>query len=202
MRGHSNAQDDRTCGINDRPRPRTLDSHERVFGFPVPREGGHSIQKAVEAMMAGKARVFIGMGSNFVRAVPDTARAYAAMSRLDLTVGINTALNRGHVIHRRAALILPVSSRSEVIRTEKGERTPATEDVVAQLTALRGVLEPASPDCMAEAEIVCRMAMATLPQARTRRAEFAQDYAPIPIEFVDTLRGTPAAKSTPMRLVV
>ncbi len=177
VRGHSNVQGDRTCGINDRPTQKLLDSYERVFGFPVPRQDGHNVIKAVEAMMAGEARVFIGMGGNFVRAVPDTERAYAAMSQLDLTVGINTKLNRGHVIHGREALILPVISRSEMIRTEKGEQALTIEDMVAQVTASRGTLEPASPDCMAEAEIVCRMAMATLPESRTRWAEFAQDYA-------------------------
>ncbi len=177
VRGHSNVQGDRTCGINDRPSRQTLDSYERVFGFPVPREDGHNVQKAVEAMMAGEARVFIGMGGNFIRAVPDTERAYEAMSRLDLTVCINTKLNRSHVIHGREALILPVISRSEIIRTAKGEQALTIEDMVAQVTASRGVLDPASPDCRAEAEIVCRIAMAALPASRTRWAEFAQDYA-------------------------
>ena len=177
VRGHSNVQGDRTCGINDRPRQQTLDSYERVFGFKVPREDGHNVQKAVEAMMSGEARVFIGMGGNFARAVPDTDRTYQAMSQLDLTVGINTKLNRGHLIHGREALILPVISRSEIIRTEKGEQALTIEDMVAQVTASRGKLEPASPDCMAEAEIVCRMAMAALPDSNTRWAEFAQDYA-------------------------
>ncbi|MBA4490491.1 FdhF/YdeP family oxidoreductase [Paracoccus sp. S1E-3] len=177
VRGHSNVQGDRTCGINDRPRQQMLDNYERVFGFPVPREDGHNVQKAVEAMMTGEARIFIGMGGNFVRAVPDTERSYQAMSQLDLTVGINTKLNRGHVIHGREALILPVISRSEVIQTEKGEQALTIEDMVAQVTASRGTLEPASPDCMAEAEIVCRIAMATLPDSRTPWTEFAQDYA-------------------------
>ena len=177
VRGHSNVQGDRTCGINDRPTQHVLDAYERVFGFKVPREDGHNVQKAVEAMMAGEARVFIGMGGNFARAVPDTDRTYRAMAQLDLTVGINTKLNRGHLIHGKEALILPVIARSEVIRTEKGEQTLTIEDMVAQVTGSRGILEPASPDCMAEAEIVCRMAMATLPDSRTRWAEFAQDYS-------------------------
>ena len=177
VRGHSNVQGDRTCGIDDRPEPSTLDAYERVFGFSVPREDGHDVQKAVEAMIAGEARVFIGMGGNFVRAVPDTDRIQAAMAGLDLTVGINTKLNRQHLTHGREALILPVISRSEVIRTAKGEQALTIEDMVAQVTASRGVLEPASPDCMAEAEIVCRMAQATLPDTRTRWSDFAQDYA-------------------------
>ena len=36
-------------------------------------------------MLAGTAKVFIGLGGNFVRAVPDTERAFDAMAKLDLT---------------------------------------------------------------------------------------------------------------------
>lgn len=176
VRGHSNVQGDRTCGINDRPTPELLDAYQRVFGFDAPREDGHNVQKAVEAMYAGQARVFIGMGGNFARAVPDTDRTYAAMGKLDLTVGINTKLNRGHLIHGREALILPVIARSEVICTAKGPQTLTIEDMIAKVTASRGVLEPPSDDCMAEVEIVGRIAMAALPETRTTWAAFAADY--------------------------
>src|SRR3546814_17568263 len=72
-------------------------------------------------MLAGEAKVVIGLGGNFVRAVPDTERAYAAMRSLDLTVGIATKLNRGHLVHGREALLLPVVARSERIETAEGE---------------------------------------------------------------------------------
>ncbi|PZO63510.1 MAG: formate dehydrogenase [Paracoccus denitrificans] len=176
IRGHSNVQGDRTCGINDRPKPETLDDYQAVFDFPVPRENGHNVKEAVNALLRGSARVFIGLGGNFVHAVPDTPLVYAAMARLDLTVGISTKLNRSHVIHGKEALILPVIARSEVIRTELGEQTVTVEDMIAQVTASVGVAEPASPDCMAEAEIVCRIALATLQDSTTPWARFAQDY--------------------------
>lgn len=185
IRGHSNVQGDRTCGIDDQPSRALLDRIEKVFGFSPPSEPGHNTLKAIEAMMRGEARVFIGMGGNFVRAVPDTNRSYEAMRRLDLTVGVNTKLNRGHLVHGREALILPVVSRSEVIRTSKGEQAVSIEDSVAKVTASRGVLEPASPDCKPEVEIVCRMAMATLPGSRTPWAEFAEDYALIRDRIAD-----------------
>lgn len=179
IRGHSNVQGDRTCGIDDQPPQALLDRVEEVFGFSPPREHGHNTVKAVEAMMRGEARVFIGMGGNFVRAVPDTDRSYEAMRRLDLTVGINTKLNRGHLVHGRDALILPVISRSEIIRTSKGEQTLTIEDAVAKVTASKGVLEPASPECRPEVEIVCRMAMAALPDSKIPWADFIEDYASI-----------------------
>ncbi|MBX3568933.1 MAG: FdhF/YdeP family oxidoreductase [Rhizobiaceae bacterium] len=176
IRGHSNVQGDRTCGIDDQPSQQLLDSVEKVFGFAAPRQPGHNARRAVAAMMAGEARVFIGLGGNFVRAVPDTERSYAAMRGLDLTVGINTKLNRQHVVHGREALILPVIARSETIVTSKGEQALSIEDSMSKVTASRGVLEPASPDCRPEVEIVCRMAMAALPRTTTGWAAFAEDY--------------------------
>jgi len=177
IRGHSNVQGDRTCGIDDQPPQALLDRVGQVFGFSPPRQAGHNTLKAIDAMMRGEARVFIGMGGNFVRAIPDTARSYAAMRQLDLTVCVNTKLNRGHLVHGREALILPVVSRSEIIRTPKGEQAVTIEDSVAKVTASKGVLEPASPDCKPEVEIICGIAMATLPASTIPWAQFAQDYA-------------------------
>jgi formate dehydrogenase major subunit len=127
-------------------------------------------------MEAGTAKVFIGLGGNFVRAVPDTERAYVAMRQLELTVGIATKLNRGHLVHGRDALILPVVSRSERIVTNAGEQFVTIEDSMSNVTASRGVLEPASAQCMPEVEIVCRMAMATLPHSKLPWETYIHDY--------------------------
>ena len=113
---------------------------------------------------------------NFVRAVPDTERAYAAMRTLDLTVGIATKLNRGHLVHGKDALLLPVIARSERIETTLGEQFVTIEDSMSNVTASRGVLEPASPDLLTETEIVCRMAMATLPDSKVEWARYIDDY--------------------------
>ncbi|MEZ4286868.1 MAG: FdhF/YdeP family oxidoreductase [Polyangiales bacterium] len=166
IRGHSNVQGDRTVGIDERPSHVYLDRVQEVFGFDPPREFGHHTLEAVEAMMAGTAKVFIGMGGNFVRAVPDTDRAYAAMRKLDLTVAISTKLNRGHVIHGKNALILPVIARSERIETDAGEQFITIEDAMAKVSASKGLFDPASPACLSEVEIVCRMARATLPKSK------------------------------------
>ncbi|QDZ12909.1 FdhF/YdeP family oxidoreductase [Devosia ginsengisoli] len=185
IRGHSNVQGDRTVGIDEKPTPAYLDRVREVFGFEPPREHGHHTVESVEAMKSGQAKVFIGLGGNFVRAVPDTEQAYAAMQKLALTVGIATKLNRGHLVHGRDALILPVVARSEYIRTGKGEQFITIEDSMSNVTASRGVLEPASVDCMPEVEIVCRMAMATLPDSKVDWASYIDDY--------DAIRGSIAA---------
>ena len=176
IRGHSNVQGDRTVGIDEKPSQAYLDRLRDVFGFEPPRQPGHHTIACIAAMEAGTAKVFVGMGGNFARAVPDTDRAYAAMRRLDLTVGIATKLNKGHLIHGRDALILPVIARSEVLRTAAGEQFVTIEDSMSNVTASRGVLEPASPDLLGEVEIVCRMAMATLPQSKVPWDSYMRDY--------------------------
>ncbi|HDS1510774.1 FdhF/YdeP family oxidoreductase [Stenotrophomonas maltophilia] len=179
IRGHSNVQGDRTVGIDEKPKPAYLDRVQQVFGFDPPREHGHHVVESIEAMLDGSAKVFIGLGGNFIHAVPDTPRAYEAMRGLELTVGIATKLNRGHLVHGRDALILPVVARSERIVTPAGEQFVTIEDAMSNVTASRGVLEPVSTDVLPEGEIVCRMAMATLPYSKVDWAGCMHDYAPI-----------------------
>lgn len=179
IRGHSNVQGDRTVGIDEKPKPAYLDRVQQVFGFDPPREHGHHVVESIEAMLDGSARVFIGLGGNFIHAVPDTPRAYEAMRGLDLTVGIATKLNRGHLVHGRDALILPVVARSERIVTPAGEQFVTIEDAMSNVTASRGVLEPVSTEVLPEVEIVCRMAMAALPHSKVDWARCMHDYAPI-----------------------
>jgi len=179
IRGHSNVQGDRTVGIDEKPKPAYLDRVREVFGFDPPRANGHHVVESIQAMLDGQAKVFIGLGGNFIHAVPDTPRAYEAMQRLELTVGIATKLNRGHLVHGRDALILPVVARSEWIRTPAGEQFVTIEDAMSNVSASRGVLEPVSEHVLPEVEIVCRMAMATLPDSRVDWASCMHDYAPI-----------------------
>ena len=176
IRGHSNVQGDRTVGIDEKPSQAYLDRVREVFGFEPPRAHGHHVVESIAAMLDGTAKMFIGMGGNFIHAVPDTERAYAAMRNLQLTVGIATKLNRGHLVHGRDALILPVVARSEWIRTPSGEQFVTIEDAMSNVTASRGVLEPASAQLLPEVEIVCRMAMATLPDSRVDWAGYMHDY--------------------------
>ena len=101
-------------GVDENPKPEFLDQIKKVFGFEPPRARGHRVVDAVQAMVDGRAKVFIGLGGNFVRAVPDWPAAEAAMRRLKLTVAVSTKLNRGHLVHGEQALILPVLARSDI----------------------------------------------------------------------------------------
>lgn len=179
IRGHSNVQGDRTVGVDEQPSDKYLDRVRDIFGFEPPRARGHHTVETVAAMEAGTAKVFIGLGGNFIRAVPDTERSYAAMRKLALTVAITTKLNRGHLVHGRDALMLPVIARSEVIRTAAGEQFVTIEDSMSNVTSSRGVLPPASPHLLAEVEIVCRIALATLPQSKVDWKRYINDYEAI-----------------------
>jgi anaerobic selenocysteine-containing dehydrogenase len=99
VRGHSNVQGDRTMGIDEKRSPALLNQLRDVFGFEPPPAHGHNVVQAVQAMVDGRAKVFVGLGGNFVRAVPDWTIAEAAMRRMRLTVGINTKLSRAHLVH-------------------------------------------------------------------------------------------------------
>ncbi len=167
VRGHSNVQGDRTVGIDEKPTEAYLDQLAKVFKFEPPRAHGHGVVTSIEAMMRGEVRVFLAMGGNFVAAVPDTPVAAAAMRSVALTVGVNTKLNRGHLIHGKEALILPCRARSEFDEQSGVLQSVTVEDSMSFVHASGGLLEPASPDLMSEVAIVCGMAKAIFPDRHT-----------------------------------
>jgi molybdopterin-dependent oxidoreductase alpha subunit len=162
VRGHSNVQGDRTMGIWDRPPGHFLDSLRDEFGFEPPREHGFDTVAAIKALRDGDAKVFIGMGGNFVSAAPDTQTTEEAFRGAALTVHVSTKLNRSHVTHGREALILPALGRSERDQTGGLTQRVTVEDSMSAVHASQGPLEPASPQLRSEVDIVCSLAQATL----------------------------------------
>jgi anaerobic selenocysteine-containing dehydrogenase len=145
VRGHSNVQGDRTVGITEKPGKEFLDQLQQVFGFNPPREHGHDVVHALDAMMRGEAKAFIGLGGNFVAAAPDTPLIYDAFRKLNLTVSVATKLNRTHLPHGRNSFVLPCLARSEIDRTPGGMVQAVTiEDAMSMVQASRGVVAPAS----------------------------------------------------------
>jgi len=176
VRGHSNVQGDRTVGITERPTPEFLDRLKAAFGFEPPRDHGHAVVGTVEAIVRGDAKVFIGLGGNFVAAIPDTEIAARAMRRLNLTVGINTKLNRGHLVHGRKALILPCLGRTELDEQAEGPQMVTIEDSTCVVQASAGRNRPASPHLLSEPAIIAGMARATLPKSRIDWEEMVANY--------------------------
>jgi formate dehydrogenase major subunit len=176
VRGHSNVQGDRTVGVDEKPKPAFLDRLGQAFAFDPPRAHGHNVVHAIEAMLDGRAKVFIGMGGNFVAAVPDKPLVEAAMRKLRLTVAVTTKLNRGHLIHGTEALILPCLARSEIDFQKSGPQSVTVEDSMSMVHASGGLLSPASEHLKSEVAVVCGMARATLTDTAIDWQAFEDDY--------------------------
>jgi formate dehydrogenase major subunit len=176
VRGHSNVQGDRTMGVDEKPTPAFLDQLKKVFGFEPPHARGHHVVNAVRAMVDGRAKVFIGLGGNFVRAVPDWTVAEVAMRRMRLTVGISTKLNRGHLVHGEDALILPCLARSDIDMQAGGRQSVTVEDSMSMVHASSGLVHPPSEQLKSEVAVVCGMAKAALPDCGIDWDSYVADY--------------------------
>lgn len=176
VRGHSNVQGDRTMGIWEKPKPAFLDALAAEFGFEPPREHGLDTVDAIRAMRDGKARLFLGMGGNFVRATPDSAVTEAALRNCRLTAQVSTKLNRSHAVTGELALILPTLGRTERDDQDSGPQFVSVEDSMGMVHASRGRLAPASEHLLSEVSIVCRLARAALPDSGIGWDAMERDY--------------------------
>ncbi|MEM6801760.1 MAG: FdhF/YdeP family oxidoreductase [Bacteroidota bacterium] len=162
VRGHSNVQGDRTMGIWEAPKEAFLDKLKAHFNFEPPRHHGLAVVPAIEAMHAGKAKVFIAMGGNFISATPDTEYTAEALRKCELSVHVSTKLNRSHIVHGERALILPCIARSEVDRQAKGKQFVSIENSMGVVQQSKGSLTPASDTLLSEPAIIAGMAKETL----------------------------------------
>ena len=162
VRGHSNVQGDRTMGIWERPSAAFLDRVGKAIGFEPPREHGYDVVEAIEAMHAGKAKLFFALGGNFLSATPDTDFTADALRRTALTVQVSTKLNRSHLVTGQCALILPCLGRTERDVQAGVEQFVTVENSMGIVHRSRGGLEPASEHLLSEPMIVARLAEATL----------------------------------------
>ncbi|MEU4892580.1 FdhF/YdeP family oxidoreductase [Streptomyces sp. NPDC044780] len=162
VRGHSNVQGDRTMGIWERMPQPFLDALEAEFGFKPPSAHGVDSVDAIRAMRDGRAKVFVGVAGNFVRATPDSDATERAMRNCRLTVHISTKLNRSHAVCGRTALILPTLGRSDRDVQAGGEQFMTVEDSMSEIHATRGRLAPASEHLLSEVSIISRLARKVL----------------------------------------
>ena len=189
VRGHSNVQGDRTVGINDRPPASLLDALQKRFGFNVPRAHGHNTVEAINAMLAGQSKVFIGLGGNFAQATPDSPRTHAALQNCELTVQISTKLNRSHLMHGRQALILPCLGRTDIDLQASGPQAVTVEDSFSMVHASRGQLAPLSKQMRSEPAIIAGIANALLGPQPVDWLHLIEDYDRIRELIADTIPG-------------
>ncbi|MFF0558197.1 FdhF/YdeP family oxidoreductase [Streptomyces sp. NPDC004266] len=176
VRGHSNVQGNRTCGIDHRPGEEFLDRLAEVCAIEPPRAHGLDTVGTIKAMHDGDVKVFVGMGGNFALAAPDTPYTYEALRRCELTVQVSTKLNRSHVVHGRRALILPCLGRTEKDHQRKGIQSTSVEDSMSMVHMSIGMKRPASPHLLSEPAIIAGMARAALPDSATPWEWYVEDY--------------------------
>ncbi|MEV0081835.1 FdhF/YdeP family oxidoreductase [Saccharopolyspora sp. NPDC050642] len=180
VRGHSNVQGDRTMGVWEQMPQSFLDALEREFGFTPPTEHGWDSVDSIRAMLDGRARFFLGVAGNFVRATPDSDATERAMRQCRLTAHISTKLNRSHAVCGEIALILPTLGRSDRDVQAGGEQFVTVEDSMSVVHASRGRLEPASEMLLSEVAILGRLARLTLgSDPDIPWEEFEADYGAI-----------------------
>ncbi|GAA1228812.1 FdhF/YdeP family oxidoreductase [Prauserella halophila] len=176
VRGHSNVQGNRTCGIDHRPGAEFLDRLAEVCRIDPPRAHGLDTVRSIDAMHTGELKVFVGMGGNFVRAAPDTAYTAEGLRRCELTVQVSTKLNRSHLVHGKKALILPCLGRTELDEQRGGSQSTSVEDAMSMVHLSTGTKRPASPHLLSEPAIIAGMARATLPASATPWEWYVEDY--------------------------
>ncbi|HUD93351.1 FdhF/YdeP family oxidoreductase, partial [Sphingobium sp.] len=163
VRGHSNVQGQRTVGITEKTELAPVAKLKELYAFDPPTEKGLDTIGTCEGIVDGSVRAFIGLGGNFLRAIPDTAKMEEAWPRLDLTVQIATKLNRSHLFPGRQAWLLPCLGRIEQDVQASGPQAVSMEDSTSCIHGSLGKAKPASPFLLSEPAIVGAIAKRLLP---------------------------------------
>jgi molybdopterin-dependent oxidoreductase alpha subunit len=162
VRGHSNVQGQRTVGITEDPAKVPVDKIKALFGFHVPTQKGRATVETCEGILDGSMQGFIGLGGNFLRAIPDTSRMEPAWKNLQVSVQIATKLNRTHLVTAKNTWLLPCLGRIEIDRQNGHEQSYSTEDSTGCIHGWKGQSEPVSEHLRAEVAIIAGLAEATL----------------------------------------
>ncbi|MDG4882710.1 FdhF/YdeP family oxidoreductase [Mesorhizobium sp. WSM4884] len=162
LRGHSNVQGQRTVGISEKPELVPLDKFREFYGFEPPREKGLDTVETCEGVIDGRVHGFIGLGGNFVRAVPETGLVEKAWRNLDLHVEVATKLNRSHLIAGKTTYLLPCLSRLEKDIQTSGPQWVSVEDSTACIHGSFGSRLKPSEHLLSEPSIVAELAKATV----------------------------------------
>ena len=163
VRGHSNVQGQRTVGITEKTELVPVEQIEKQYGFSAPRDKGLDTVESCRGVIDGSVEAFIGLGGNFLRAVPETAAMEAAWPHLRLSVQIATKLNRNHLFAGDATYLLPCLGRIEEDVQAGGPQAVSVEDSTSCIHGSRGKATPASPHLLSEPAIVAAIAKRILP---------------------------------------
>ena len=202
VRGHSNVQGQRTVGISEKPEDVPLDKLAAQFGFEPPREPGMNTVETCEGLLAGTVKAFIGLGGNFVRAIPERDLMEKAWTTMRLTVQVATKLNRSHLVNGEVAYLLPCLGRTERDVQASGPQAVSMEDTFSHIVGSIGRRTPASEHLRSEIAILAGIAKATLPpNPKVTWDAWTGDYALVRHAIAETypemLHGLDARMWTP-----
>ncbi|MDX1471600.1 MAG: FdhF/YdeP family oxidoreductase, partial [Flavobacteriaceae bacterium] len=158
VRGHSNVQGDRSVGIQHFVDEELNKRIEKYMGFTPPAHKGVDVVESMEAMKNGKAKFFMCLGGNFLRATSDTDYTAEAIQNCEMTVQVSTKLNRSHLVTGKTALLLPTYGRSEKDEKNGKTRFITTENSMGRVRRSKGILKPASENIKSEPDIIAELA--------------------------------------------
>jgi molybdopterin-dependent oxidoreductase alpha subunit len=163
IRGHSNVQGIGSVGFAPELKSGFLAAMQEMYGLVMPEWKGMDSIGSVHASHRGEVDVAILMGGNFYGANPDLGYAGEALSRIGLTVHINTKLNLGHVRVRPErsggeSIILPT-----VVRDEELHAT-TQESMFSFVRLSEGRMTPPPGEMRSEVDIICSIGARLLPE--------------------------------------
>lgn len=171
-------QGQRTVGISEKTKLVPLDKLAELYGFEPPRWEGLSTVDACQGILKGDVRGFVGLGGNFLRAVPERSLMEPAWSCLRLSVQIATKLNRTHLVPGEVTYLLPCLGRIEIDRQASGAQAVSMEDSTTCIHGSRGQRKPVADHLLSEPAIVAALAKATLkPNPKIDWDAWVADYS-------------------------
>ena len=113
-----------------------------------PRDKGLNTVEACKGMLKGEVRGFIGLGGNFVRAIPERDAMEAAWRKPRLTVRSRPSSIAATSSMARWRTCLPCRGRTELDQQESGPQSVTTEDSTSYIHASYGLRSrPAPSSC-------------------------------------------------------
>ncbi len=176
VRGHSNVQGNRTMGINEKPTSAFIDKLSAAINTPLPKEQGHNVYHALNALLNKTSKVLICLGGNIAQAAPDTKQTHQALTNTELNVQISTKLNRSHLCIGQEAIILPCLARTEQDIQATGPQFITVEDTFSMVHASQGSVPPLASSLRSETAIVAELAEITLQNSPVNWSALKQNY--------------------------
>ncbi len=163
VRGHSNVQGQRTVGITEKTELAPVEKLKQLYHFDPPTEKGLDTVETCRGVIDGSVKALIGLGGNFLRAIPETQAMEDAWPCLTLSVQIATKLNRNHLFAGKHTYLLPCLGRIEQDVQATGPQAVSVEDSSSCIHGSRGKAKPASPHLLSEPRIVAEIAKRITP---------------------------------------